>query len=197
MFDAAARFSGTSLNEQLLQGPSLTNDLSGVLIRFREEKVDFSADIEGMFYQTRVTPSNTGSLRFLWWPESINEPPEEYKMLVHIFSAKSSPCCANKALSMTAQDNEENYPPEVIRTFRRNFYVHDILKSVPNTGQAIPLASADLRKLLSEGGFRLTKFASNRPFAASHSRDTIKTAVLVSKSRTGTSQTKDIHNFKL
>ena len=68
VFDAAARFSGTSLNEQLLQGPSLTNDLSGVLIRFREEEIAFSADIEGMFYQTRVTPSDTDSLRFLWWP---------------------------------------------------------------------------------------------------------------------------------
>ena len=79
VFDAAARYSGTSLNEQLLQGPSLSNDLSGVLIRFREE--------EGMFYQTR-----SGSLRFLWWPESINGPPEEYKSL---------PCCANKTLSMT------------------------------------------------------------------------------------------------
>ena len=32
VFDAAARFSGTSLNEKLMQGPSLTNDLSGVLI---------------------------------------------------------------------------------------------------------------------------------------------------------------------
>ena len=81
-------------------------------------------------------------------------------MLVHIFGAKSSPCCANKALSMTAQDNEENYPPEVIRTVRRNFYVDDVLKSVPNTDQAIPMAS-DLMKLLREGGFRLTKFASN------------------------------------
>ena len=56
------------LNEQLLQGPSLTNDLSGVLIRLREEEIAFSADIEGMFYQTRVTPSDTDSLRFLWWP---------------------------------------------------------------------------------------------------------------------------------
>ena len=61
---------------------------------------------------------------------------------------------------MTAQDNEENYPPEVIRTVRRNFYVDDVLKSVPNIDQAVPLAS-DLMKLLREGGFRLTKFASN------------------------------------
>ena len=160
VFDAAARFSGTSLNEQLMQGPNLTNDLSGVLIRFREEEIAFSADIEGMFYQTRVSPSDKDSLRFLWWPKGIDEPPEEYKMLVHIFGAKSSPCCANKALSMTAQDNEENYPPEVIRTVRRNFYVDDVLKSVPNIDQAVPLAS-DLMKLLREGGFRLTKFASN------------------------------------
>lgn len=159
MFDVAARFSGTSLNEQLLQGPSLTNDLSGVLIRFREEEIAFSTDIEGMFYQTRVTPSDTDSLRFLWWPKGIDVPPEKYKMLVHIFGAKSSPCCANKALSMTAQD-KENYPPKVIRTVCRNFYVNDVLKSVPNTDQAIPLAS-DLMKLLREGGFHLTKFASN------------------------------------
>ena len=160
VFDAAARFSSTSLNEQLMQGPNLTNDLSGVLIRFREEEIAFSADIEGVFYQTRVSPSDTDSLRFLWWPKGIDEPPEEYKMLVHIFGAKSSPCCANKALSMTAQDNEENYPPEVIRTVRRNFCVDDVLKSVPNIDQAVPLAS-DLMKLLREGGFRLTKFASN------------------------------------
>ena len=66
---------------------------------------------------------------------------------------------ANKALSMTAQDNEENYSPEVIRTVRRYFYVDDVLKSVPNTDQAIPLAS-DFMKLL-RGGFHLTKFASN------------------------------------
>ena len=37
VFDAVARFSGPFLKVQLLQGPSLTNDLSGVLIRFREE----------------------------------------------------------------------------------------------------------------------------------------------------------------
>ena len=40
------------------------NDLIGVLIHFREE-VAISADVEGMFYQTSVTPSDTDALRFL------------------------------------------------------------------------------------------------------------------------------------
>ena len=113
-----------------------------------------------MFYQTNVTPSDTDALRFLWWPSSSDDTPEDYKMLVHIFGAKSSPCCANKALSMTAQDNERKYSPEVNRTVRRNFYVDDVLKSVPSTEQAVHLTS-DLAKLLKEGGFRLTKFANN------------------------------------
>lgn len=160
VFDAAAKFNGTSLNDQLLQGPSLTNDLTGVLFRFREEEAAFSADIEGMFYQANVTPSDTDSLRFLWWPGSVDELPEDYKMLVHIFGTKSSPCCAYKALNRTAQDNKDNYPPEVVKTVRRNFYVDDVLKSVQSIEKAVHLTS-DLTKLLKEGGFRLTKFSSN------------------------------------
>jgi len=41
VFDAAEKFNGISLNDQLLQGPSLNNDLTGVLTRFREEEVAF------------------------------------------------------------------------------------------------------------------------------------------------------------
>ena len=118
VFDAAAKYKGTSLNDQLLQGPCLRNDLIGVLIRFREEEVAFSADVEGMFYQTSETrsdsPCDTDALRFLWWPGSIEDRPEDYKMLVHIFGAKSSPCCANKALNKTAQDNEIRKSPTIM-----------------------------------------------------------------------------------
>jgi len=51
VFDCSAKFCGTSLNDQLLQGPELTNSLVGVLTCFREEPVAFMADVEAMFYQ--------------------------------------------------------------------------------------------------------------------------------------------------
>ena len=66
VFDCSARYSNTSLNDQLLQGPDLTNTLVGVLTRFREERVAMTSDIESMFYQVRVQPSDCSALRFLW-----------------------------------------------------------------------------------------------------------------------------------
>ncbi|XP_028418430.1 uncharacterized protein LOC114543776 [Dendronephthya gigantea] len=54
VFDCSARFQGTSLNDQLMQGPDLTNSLLGVLMRFREDEAAFMADIESMFHQVRV-----------------------------------------------------------------------------------------------------------------------------------------------
>ena len=121
VFDAAAKFNGISLNDRLLQGPSYINDLSGVFIRFRQDRVAFTADIEAMFYQTRVIEDDTDALRFMWWPNGFHNPPEDYKMLVHIFGAKSSPCCANRALICTADDNAKDYDPDVIDSVKRNF----------------------------------------------------------------------------
>ena len=66
VFDCPAVFHGTSLNDQLLLGPDLTNSLVGVLLRIRENPVAVMADIEAMFHQVRVTPNDYDALRFLW-----------------------------------------------------------------------------------------------------------------------------------
>ena len=161
VFDCAARYNGVSLNSQLLQGPDLTNNLVGVLIRFREEPIAIMADIEGMFHHVRVSPKDCDALRFLWWPENdFNKDPEDYQMLVHLFGAASSPSCANFGLKQTADDNQEMFSEEALRTLRRNFYVDDCLKSVKGETKAISLVS-ELRALLSKGGFWLTKWISN------------------------------------
>ena len=104
VFDCSARYLGESLNDHLLQGPDLTSKLTGVLTRFREERVAFMADIEKMFYQVKVKKADQDFLRFLWWHNGIlTKEPEEYCMTVHLFGGGSSPGCSNFALKCTAE----------------------------------------------------------------------------------------------
>lgn len=161
VFDCAAKFKGVSLNDRVLQGPDLTNSLVGVLTRFRKESVAFMADIESMFFQVRVPPSDIDALRFLWYPNNdLNQEPVEYQMLVHLFGGVWSPSCANFALLKTAQDNSHLYDTEAVEIVRKNFYVDDCLKSVNSEERAIELIG-QLRHMLAAGGFNLTKWVSN------------------------------------
>ena len=149
-----------ALNQQVLQGPDLTNSFTGVLTRFREEPIAIIADIEKVFYQVRVPTEDSKYHRFLWWPGGcVDKAPEEFQMLVHRFGGVSSPSCASYALWRTADDNAGNFDEDTMRTVR-NFYIDDCLKSVVDDQQASCLVN-QLRQLLDKGGFRLTKWISN------------------------------------
>ena len=168
VFDCAAKYWGQSLKEALLQGPDLTNSLVGVLTRFREERIALVADVQEMFYQVAVDPSDHGYLRFLWWPGGmLNDSPKEYYMKVHLFGARSSPSCASFCLKQAAEDSMSDYPDDVVQSIKRNFYVDDYLKSVANEEEAIQLVR-DATSLLKSKGFRLTKWLSDSKKVISH-----------------------------
>lgn len=125
-FDCVASYQGTSLNDQLLQGPDLTNSLVGVLTRLRQNPVAIMADIESMFHQVRIPEDDCDLLRFLWWPDGdCSKNLEEYKMVVHIFGATSSPSCANFALQQCAKDNREEFDTETVSIVLKKMYVDD------------------------------------------------------------------------
>ena len=110
VFDCGAKYRGTSLNRQLLQGPDLTNPLVGVLIRLRQEPVAMAADIETMFHQLYVAPEDRDVLRFLWWPNGdLNGEPQGYRMVKHLFGATLSPSCVNFCLKKTASIYQEEF----------------------------------------------------------------------------------------
>ena len=67
VFNCSARFKDTSLNDNLLTGPELTNTLVGVLCRFRKDPIAIMCDVEKMFHQFHVRPEHQDYLRFLWW----------------------------------------------------------------------------------------------------------------------------------
>ena len=107
VFECAAEFKGESLNKHLLQGPDLTNTLTGVPKRFRQEQVGLMYDVESMLYQLYVADDYRDLLHFLRWENGdLSKDPIEYRMTVHLFGATSSPGCGNFGLKKTAQDSE-------------------------------------------------------------------------------------------
>ena len=161
MFDFSAVCDRQSLNQQLLQGPDLTNNLTGVLCRFRQERIAFMCDTQAMFHQVKVDVEHRNLLRFLWWDDpEMKRDSAEFRMTVHLFGATSSPGCANIALKTTADQYEESCGREAADFARRNFYVDDGLKSVQFVEEAKELIK-NTKSLCQKGGFRLHEFTSN------------------------------------
>ena len=161
VFDCAAKFNGTSLNEKLMKGPDLANSLVGVLTRFRKNKVALAADVKAMFYQIKVNPRDQNALRFLWWNKGdLYKEPKVYKMVVHPFGATSSPSCANFCLKQTAREFGHLYPSMISGAVLHNFYVDDCLVSVSTVKEAVT-KQQKLTELLARRGFHLTKWISN------------------------------------
>ena len=120
--NASSVFQGQSLNSNLLKGPDLLSNLTGVILRFRENKIALSADIEKLFIQVKVAPEDRKFLRFLWKNDGRIE---TYDYTSHIFGATDSPCIASYALQKTARDNEES--SQICRTqhlHRWSLYFH-------------------------------------------------------------------------
>lgn len=90
MFDCGATFKGTSLNNQLLQGPNLTSTSLGVFhhrFRFLPESLAIIGDIQAIFHQVKVAEEDRAFLRFLWWPEAV----ADIRMTVHAEGRAEAP----------------------------------------------------------------------------------------------------------
>jgi hypothetical protein len=160
VFDCAAQLQGKSLNQALLSGPDNTNDLKGVLMRFRKYPVAVCADIEEMFLQVKVPEHDRRHLSFLWWPDGdLTSQPRVYELNVHPFGATSSPFCASYALKRTTKEFSDGYSEACCRAVLDSFYVDDCLVSTETVQEGRFLVD-ELRDMLSRGGFRLVKWNS-------------------------------------
>ena len=69
LFDSTAKYEGVCLNDTLLKGPDLTNDLVGVLLRFPA----LTADIKQMIFNFLVHKQHRDYLRFFWYEDKNPE----------------------------------------------------------------------------------------------------------------------------
>ena len=161
VFDCSSKHQDICLNDVLLQGPDMTNDLIAVLCRFRKESVAIACDVKKMFYQFHVNEDHRNYLRFLWWRNGdLSTEPREYRMTVHLFGAVSSPACANFALKRAAEDGKEEFGKRASEFLKNDFYVDDGLTAVPSPEEAIDLIEKT-KSLCKTRGIRLHQFVSN------------------------------------
>ena len=158
VFDCSAEFYGKSINKELLSGPDLTNQIIGIMTRFRE-KIAFMTDIEAMYHQVLLPDDHQTFLKFLWWSTDIDDEPQDFMMHAHMFGGISLASCSNYAPRRTAIDNKDVYGTDAATALLRNFYMDDLLKSIKYVQTAKQLV--ENVNMCKSGGFNLTKFMSN------------------------------------
>ena len=116
----------------MLNGPDLTNQIVGVIMRFLQEPAFIMGDIEAMFHQVLVPEKifQKSLLRFLWWKDhNISGKAADFEIGVHAFGSVSFPSCSHYAFKQTVFDNETKYLPQLADILKRNLYVNNLLKS--------------------------------------------------------------------
>lgn len=159
VYDAAAKVNGLCLNDHLMKGPDLYNSLGNVLINFRMKSVAVSGDIEEMFSQVLIKPSDRQAQRFLWrYDES--EPLGEYVMDVMTFGVTCSPASAHYVKNTNALSFVKSHP-EAVNSIISHHYVDDFADSFDNAEDAMRIAS-EVKMIHHNAGFNLRRFVSNR-----------------------------------
>lgn len=170
VFDAASKVNNISLNDLLLTGPDLYENLLAILFRFRQGKFAVCADVREMFLQIRITESDQESQRFLWRDGNQSVEPEVYKMVSMIFGAKCSPASAQYVKNHHADKFSSEYPVAA-RSMKSSHYMDDYIQSFDSIQETIEV-SQQVVEIHGTAGFELRNFISNSTQVAKHFENT-------------------------
>ncbi|XP_019850167.1 PREDICTED: uncharacterized protein LOC100632574 [Amphimedon queenslandica] len=160
VYDASAKQHGPSLNDCLLPGPKLQQEIFNVLITFRAHKVAFAADIEKAFLNIAVAPQDRDVLRFLWI-SSLDNPSDiaVFRFTRVMFGVNCSPFLLNATVRTHLEQFVDEYT-EIVPKLMDAIYVDDIVSGA-HTEEATEEIFYTAKQLLSKAGFNLRKFISN------------------------------------
>ncbi|XP_071580955.1 uncharacterized protein [Temnothorax nylanderi] len=163
VFNALSRCpNGLSINDTLLSGAKLQQDLFAILLRFQADPVALTADVKQMFRQIWINPEQCDYQRIVW-RFSESDPILDYLLKTVTFGFTSSPFLAIYCLLQLALEYREKYPLAFAALFEA-LYVDDVVTSVRTVEQARALRD-QLLSLLRSAGFELRKWASSHPAA--------------------------------
>ncbi|XP_035890487.1 uncharacterized protein LOC118502374 [Anopheles stephensi] len=163
VFDASCKTSsGYSLNDKLLVGPVIQDDLFNIIVRFRSHAVALSADVEKMYRQVLHDECDQRYLR-IRYRENPEVPIKTYQLQTVTYGTASAPFLATRTLQQIAHDHQTHYP-RAVNAVLHDFYVDDLLTGTEDVADATEIRK-QISGMLNSAGFSLKKWASNVPEA--------------------------------
>ncbi|XP_050059728.1 uncharacterized protein LOC126551013 [Aphis gossypii] len=159
VFDGSCKTDiGLSLNDVLLKGPTIQEELITILARFRKHKFALSADVSKMFRQIWVDPQHRNYQKIIW-REDPSEPLRTYKLNTVTYDTVPASFLATGCLFKLAEE-EYHIFPDACDAIKSDFYMDDYLGGSDTKDNALKLRNS-LMEVMLRGGFPLRKWMSN------------------------------------
>ncbi|KAG5683928.1 hypothetical protein PVAND_013185 [Polypedilum vanderplanki] len=158
VYDASAKYKGTSLNDKLLPGPNLLIDLLKPIMSMRENSIAFTGDIKSMFNRIVIDPDDQNSQRILW-RENQDQPMQIFIKKTMLFGPTSSPFVSQFAKNWLASQFKQKFPTTA-HSITTEVYMDDWFTSVPTLAEAIQRAHEGIA-VFASARMQLVGFQSN------------------------------------
>ncbi|XP_055589375.1 uncharacterized protein LOC129741652 [Uranotaenia lowii] len=160
VFDASCKTSsGVSLNDVLMTGPVVQDDLRSIMMRCRTKAIMLVADVDKMFRQIEIQPEDR-PLQCVLWRNNPNEEVGVYELNTVTYGTKPAPFLATRTLQQLTSDEASRFPLAA-QAMADDTYMDDVITGVNILEEAVELRK-QLEQITESGGFRLRKFACNR-----------------------------------
>ncbi|XP_044582954.1 uncharacterized protein LOC123263974 [Cotesia glomerata] len=161
VFDASAKTDkGISLNEVLLTGPTIQDNLFTIILRFRTFVYAMTSDIAQMYRQICIHPDHHKFQRILYYHNN-NISTFELKRVT--FGVSAAPFLAIRTVNQLADDESHNFPV-ASKILKRDLYVDNLLTGSNSLTEILKLRD-EIIQLVRKGGFELRQWASNHRHA--------------------------------
>ncbi|XP_065094442.1 uncharacterized protein LOC135714967 [Ochlerotatus camptorhynchus] len=159
VFDASSKSStGISLNDVLLNGPVIQDELRTIIMRGRFYRIMLVADVEKMFRQIWTDHIDV-PLQNILFRFSVEDPVQMYELLTVTYGTKPAPFLATRTLKQLSMD-EINTFPLAARRMSKDVYMDDVITGANDVAEARKIRM-ELDEMLLKSGFRLPKWVSN------------------------------------
>ena len=160
VFDASSKFpNGYCLNNCLLLGPRLQDDVFDILICFGLHQYALSADVAKMYRQVTSDASDCDFHRILW-RDYVTDEIQELIMTRVTYGMSSSFYLSTRALQGSGKTNGPN--PNTVDVILNDFWVDDLLSGADTLEEACVLQD-DLIETLNKNCLSQCKWSNNEP----------------------------------